>query len=122
MSSLMRFDLAPDSLQFIAGGDYPAKRSDNISQVQDRTAAGSLRVETLGVQIRTRVLDFNLMSKTDYLALRDWFLNTVNGGSLIFTFTDEYGDSGLVRIVTSDLDFSETSLERYSGSIKLEYV
>jgi len=122
MSTLMQFYLAPYTLVFEAGGDYPATRTHSVTQVQDRSAGGKIHVETLGVQIRTRVLHFNLMSKADYDSLVDWFLNIVNGGERDFEFTDEYGDSGNVKIIDSTLDFSETSLERYSGFITLEYV
>jgi len=122
MSTLMRFDLAPDSLQFEAGGDYPAKRSHKVFQVTDRSAGGKLHVETLGVQTKTRLIVFNLMSEADYLALVDWFLNTVNAGEKDFEFTDEYGDIGTVKIMQNVIDFDETSLKLYSGSLLLEYV
>ena len=122
MSTLMRFDLAPHSLVFEAGADYPATRTNRVFQVQDRSAGGNLRVETLGVQVRTRVLNFNLMSKTDYDNLIDWFLNIVNAGEKDFEFTDEYGDTNTVKIIDNILDFGETSLERYSGTLALEYV
>ena len=118
----MRFDAGSNSIQFEAGGDYPAKRKHEIMQVTDRTAAGTLQVETLGIQLKTRTISFKLMSLIDYTALVDWFLNVVNGGETTFDFTDEYGDVGEVRITDSVLDFSETSLNRFSGSIKLEYV
>ena len=122
MSTLMRFDLAHHSLVFEAGADYPATRTNRVFQVQDRSAGGNLRVETLGVQVRTRVLNFNLMSKTDYDNLIDWFLNIVNAGEKDFEFTDEYGDTNTVKIIDNILDFGETSLERYSGTLALEYV
>ncbi len=122
MSTLMKFYLDPHTLQFEAGGDYPATRTNRIFQVQDRTAAGTVQVETLGVTVRSRRIVFNLMSKTDYLALVDWFLNVANGGENVFEFTDEYGYVGDVRIMDSMLDFAETSLERYAGTINLEYV
>ena len=122
MSSLMRFDLTPYSLIFEAGGDYPARRVNKIFQVQDRSAGGKLHVENLGISNRTRTIHFNLMPKADYVNLIDWFLNIVKAGYINFTFTDEYGDSGLVKITDDEIDFAETSLERYSGSINLEYV
>ena len=64
MSTLMRFETGIHSLDFEAGGDYPAKRTNKVTQVRDRTAAGTLQIETLGVQIKTRVINFNLMSLT----------------------------------------------------------
>jgi len=122
MSTSMKFELAPNTLQFEAGGDYPARRTYEVVQVQDRTAGGSLQVETLGINILSRAIIFNLMSKTDYDALINWFLNVVNGGESTFDFTDEYGDTAEVRITDNILDFGETSLERYSGTLNLEYV
>ncbi len=122
MSTPMKFESTPHILQFEAGGDYPATRTNRVFQVRDRTAGGQLKVETLGIQNKTRVLVFNLMSKVDYTALIDWFLNVVNGGEVDFEFTDEYGDTGTVKITDNILDFTETSLERYSGTLNLEYV
>lgn len=122
MSSLMQFNLTPDTIVFEAGGDYPASRQDKVYQVVDRSAGGKLHVETLGIQTRTRVLVFNLMSKTDYDALVNWFLNVVNAGEKDFEFTDEYGDVGTVKMMDDMIDFAETSLYRYSGTITLEYI
>lgn len=121
MSTLLKFVYGVNTLQFEAGGDYPAKRTSEILQVQDRTAAGTLKVETLGVNIKTRTISFNLMSLSDYQNLFDWFENIVNGGAEIFEFTDEYGTVSNVRITDSILSFDETSLQRFSGSITLEY-
>jgi len=122
MSSLMRFDLAPDIFVFEAGGDYPAPRSDKVYQVKDRSAGGKLHVETLGIKTQTRVLVFNLMPKNDYDNLRDWFLNVVNAGESDFEFTDEYGDTGTVKIMEDEIKFVETSLYVYAGTLTLEYV
>ena len=121
MSTLMKFEVGSEVLQFEAGGDYPAKRKQELLQAKDRSAAGDLQIENLGIKIKTRVIVFNLMSKADYVALVDWFLNVAQGGSLPFIFTDEYGDAGEVRIMDSIIDFDENSLEAYSGSITLEY-
>lgn len=122
MSTLMKFELAPHSLQFEAGGDYPARRTHRVFQVQDRSAGGKLQIETLGVYVRTRELNFNLMSQADQDNLIDWFVNIVNAGEKSFNFTDEYGNTGIVKITNSILDFGETSLQRHSGILNLEYV
>lgn len=122
MSSLMKFELTPYILEFEAGADYPAKRRAEIFQVTDRTAAGTLQVENLGVTATKRVLNFNLMSKTDYDALLNWYLNVSVGAASSFEFTDEYGNVGTVKILDDEINFDETSLYRYSGSITLEYV
>ena len=122
MSTLMKFELGVDSLVFEAGGDYPASRRDTVYQVKDRSAGGKIHVETLGVTTRTRVIVFNLMPKADYDNLRDWFLNVANAGENDFTFTDEYGDSDTVKIMEDEIDFAETSLYVYAGTLTLVYV
>ena len=121
MSTLLKFFLAPDTLQFEFGADYPAQRRHEVLQVSDRAAGGKLHTETLGINIKTRTLNFNLMPKTDYDALIDWFLNVVNAGEKDFEFTDEYGEVGTVIFLDTILDFPEDSLQRYSGSFTLEY-
>lgn len=121
MSSLMKFQSGAVVLQFIAGGDYPAKRKHSLTQVSDRTASGKLQTEDLGLYFKTRVLNFNLMPLEDYQALITWFLDVAVGSKNEFEFTDEYGDVGTVRILDSELDFDETSYQRFSGSITLEY-
>lgn len=122
MTTLMRFDSGTDSLEFEAGADYPASRPIEIFQVQDRTAAGILQVESLGVSVSRRVLTFTLMSLVDYQALLNWFINIVNGGEKDFSFTDEKGVIGLVKITDNILNFVETDFEIFSGVLNLEYV
>ncbi len=122
MSSLMQFNLDSNSLVFEAGGDWPASRRHKVFQVKDRSAGGKIHVENLGLQTKTRVLSFNLMPKTDYDNLIDWFLNVANAGENDFSFTDEYGDTDTVKIMDDMIDFAETSLYRYSGTLTLEYV
>jgi hypothetical protein len=118
----MKFEYGTEVFQFEAGGVYPAQRTHRVYQVQDKTAGGTIKVQNLGIKASTRTIIFDLMPKVDYDGLVNWFLNIVNAGEIDFTFTDEYGDSGLVKITDSIIDFAETSLERYAGSITLEYV
>lgn len=122
MSTLMKFEYLSYTLQFLAGGDYPANYATSLMQVQDRTAAGTLQVENLGITIKRRTIVFTLMPKEDYDALENWFLNVVVGGSNSFFFTDEYGITKTVKIIDPVLDFTETSLNRFSGSITVEYI
>jgi len=121
MSTSLQFDYGVDSLVFENASDYPSQKRVEMLQVQDRTAGGTTHVETLGINIISRKLQFNLMSLTDYNALVDWFVNTVQGGRLPFDFTDEYGTTAEVRFVDNVLDFTEVSLNSYSGSFTLEY-
>lgn len=120
--TLMRFYLAPNELQFEAGADWPAPHESRIFQVTDRTAAGTLQVETLGIKTRTRILNFSLMKVADYNALLDWYENKAMGSLNAFEFTDEYGNVGNVRIIDESLNFSETFLDLWSGTLTLEYV
>jgi hypothetical protein len=121
MSTLMKFQSGALILQFEAAGDYPAVRRNEVIQVTDRNAAGALQVETLGIKIKSRVINFTMMPKADYIALVEWFLDVANASANTFDFTDEYGDVGTVRFTSPILNFPETSFELYEGSITLEY-
>lgn len=122
MASLMKFQYSSYTLEFLAGGDYPAPKRISLLQVQDRTAGGTLQIETLGVTVKQRTIVFTLMSKVDYDALENWFLQVVVGGSNTFQFTDEHGITTNVKIVDTELNFSEIAFELFSGSITLEFV
>jgi hypothetical protein len=104
------------------GADYPAGRNNQIVQVSDRTAAGVMQVETLGIHIEQRTLSWSLMPLSEYTALLDFFLNAVNAGEKTFEFTDERGRVGTVRFTSSKLNFRETSFQRFAGSFTLEYI
>lgn len=121
-TTLMKFESGSDVLEFEAGADYPASRPIELFQVQDRTAAGVLQVESLGISVSSRSLIFNLMSLADYEALINWFVNIVNGGEKDFTFTDERGLAGSVKITDNIINFPETDFELFSGVLNLEYV
>lgn len=121
MSTLMKFDFGAFELQFQEGASYPAPRPIEKLQVVDRTAAGTLQIEKLGITLRRRVLTFIDMSKTDHDGLKDWFDNVANGAENTFTFIDERGFSGEVKIIDNVFDFEETDFELFSGSLTLEY-
>jgi len=118
----MKFELGADELIFENGADYSASRPLEKVQAIDRAATGKPEVEKLGPSISTRVLVFNEMSETDYLAFRNWFDNIADGAVNSFYFTDEKGDSGTVKITSNIYNFRETSYQLYAGSIVLEYV
>ncbi len=120
MSTLLRFDLGAQFLQFERGSSYPSSKTLKLAQVRARTAAGTLKTENLGVSIRTQVLILNYMSKTDYLALINWYENIAVGSTNAFTFTNEYGEQFLVKMVDSALNFSESSMCKYDGNVTLE--
>lgn len=121
MSTLLKFELGGNVLQFEDGSQYPQSTSDRIYQVTDRSAGGQLHVENLGINTKTKTLNFFLMSVGDYTALLNWFLNVAEGSKNTFDYTDEYGNTNEVRIISNILDFSETSFERYSGILVLEF-
>lgn len=120
--TLMRFDVGGQSLQFEVGGSYPSTAPTKIFSAQDRTAAGTLQYEALGITLRTRAIEFINMPVVDYLALLDWFENVAEGGKNEFQFTDEYGAVGDVVITDDEINLRETQLGRYSGRLNLEYV
>ena len=120
--TLLKFEYNGDVLEFIDGSDYPAKSTTELFQVQDRTAAGTVQIENLGITTGTRTLNFTLMTTSDYNMLMDWFLYTVNGGEKEFNFTDEYGITKPVRFISDKMEFTETYHNRHSGRVILEYV
>lgn len=122
LATSLKFEYLTNSIEFESGASYPERDTHQKYQVVDRSAGGQLHVETLGVSRIIRTLLFQNMSQTDYDALVDWFDNIVNGAEIAFTFTDEYGDSGTVRIIDSTLNFKNVSLGRFSGTLSLEFV
>ncbi len=120
--TLMRFDLAADTLQFECGSEFPTTNREEITQVFDRSAGGSLHVESLGVNIKQRILAFTLMPLVDYNGLVNWYYNVANGAMKVFSFTDEYGVVADVRIISESINFVEAYLDTYSGTLTIEYV
>lgn len=117
-----RFVLGENELVFSRGIQYPIKKPNEKFQVIDRTAAGTIQVEDLGLGIRTRVLSFKNLPQADYDALTNWFDNVSDGAFNEFTYYDEDGESMLVKLVNSTLDFQEESFQRFSGELSMEVV
>lgn len=117
----LKFELAPDVLQFEYGADYPAGERFKKFQTFDRSAGGQPHVESLGVGFHQRVFNFNLMSKTDRDAVIDWFWNIVNAGEKEFTCIDEYGIERTAFFVDNELYPQETSFENFSMTFTLEF-
>jgi len=117
----MKFMFGLTEIEFTEGASYPANRPIEKMQIVDRTAGGQLQVEELGITLKRRILNFELMSKYDYELLENWFDNVVNGAEHPFEFEDERGFTGTVKFITTKLDFPEIDFELYSGSVELEY-
>lgn len=118
----MRFYNQSFSLNFENPAQYPAQRPYELQQIRERSAGGTIHVETFAAPLRRRTLNFSEMSETDYLGLLDWYINKVNGMAEIFTFEDERGDIFTVRFLEPMLNFPETSYQRYGGKVELEII
>lgn len=118
----MKFTYGIKELEFDDPSQYPTSEPIEKLQAMDRAADGTLQVESLGLNIKTRVLFFEGMSKLDYEGLKDWFDNVANGAVNKFEFKDEFNELYTVRIISSIFDFKLTSYELYTGTLELEYV
>lgn len=117
-----RFVLGANSLQFTRGIRYPVSRPVEKMQVIDRTGGGSLQVEELGVTIRTFPIVFRNLPLADYQNLKTWHETICNGAANPFTYYDEEGNAHTVRMLTTKIDFPETSYHRFAGELLLEAV
>lgn len=118
----MQFSTASFTLDFENPAQYPAQRPYQLQQVRERSAGGTIHVETYAQPLRQRMLNFEEMSEADYLGLLDFFINRVNGMADEFEFTDERDDVFTVRFLQPTLAFTETSFKRWSGRLQLEIV
>lgn len=117
-----RFVLGANELQFSKGIRYPVARPVEKVQVIDRTGSGALQVEDLGVAIKTFPIVFKSLPEADYQALRVWHNIIANGAANVFTYYDEAGAAWQVRMLTTTLQFTETSYQRFAGELLLEVV
>lgn len=93
-----------------------------MQQVKERSAGGTLHVETFASPLRYRTLNFEAMSDADYSGMLDWFLNKVNGMADEFQFEDERNQTYTVKFADPTLDLRERSFLRYSGRVRLEII
>jgi hypothetical protein len=114
------FTLGANVLNFSKNENYPVTAPREAIQAIDRTAAGTLEVETLGTVIKRRTLTFSNLPAGDFAALVDWFDNVSVGAANAFTFTDDEGVPWSV-VWTNGFNFTEDKAG-YSGSIELEIV
>ncbi|MDO9069319.1 MAG: hypothetical protein Q7W05_12780 [Deltaproteobacteria bacterium] len=118
----IRFVLGGNSLTFSKGIQYPVQKPAEKTQVIDRTGGGTLQVEDLGVTIRQFPIAFRSLPLADYEALYSWHDTICNGAQNSFTYYDEDGLAHTVRMLTTKLDFQQTSYQRFSGDLLLEVV
>lgn len=121
MSTQMKFVYNQFTLQFTEGASYPAPRPIEKMQVTDRLASGKFKSAILGPDIEARVLIFQDMLKVDHDALKNWYVNIVNGTEKTFEFTDERGLVGNVRFTDTKFEFVEDDFELFSGQLTVEY-
>jgi hypothetical protein len=116
--ALPRFDLDASSLIFSKGIRYPVNRPLQKVQAIDRTAAGTLQIESLGIEIKRLTLRFENLETSDYTGLLNWFQNVCNGAANSFTYTDDESNAYTVNWV-NDFNFIEEKAG-YNGTIELE--
>lgn len=118
----IRFVLGANSLTFSRGIQYPVAKPQEKMQVVDRTGSGALQVEELGVTIRSFPIVFKSLPLADYEALRTWHDTIANGAQNNFTYYNETGAAYTVKCLTLNLNFLETSYQRFGGELLLEVV
>lgn len=114
------FTLGTNVLTFSKGIVYPVQSPREHIQAIDRTAAGTLEVESLGAIVKRLPISFKNLPLIDYSALKNWFDNIAAGAANAFTYTDMDSVDHLVRWV-NQFNFIEDR-SGYSGSIDLEVV
>jgi hypothetical protein len=114
------FTLGANVITFHKGPDYPVRTPREQLQVLDRTAAGTLEIETLGAMIETLPVSFSNLTAAEYAALANWFENVSQGAANAFVYSDADGIDHDVRWVNG-FDFQETK-SGFSGTIELEIV
>jgi hypothetical protein len=118
----IKFVLGSNVLQFSRGIQYPVQKPVEKLQVVDRTGGGTLQIEELGVTIRRFPITFKGLPQADYEALLNWHNQIANGAENVFTYYDEDGLTHTVRLLTTTIDFQQTSYQRFSGDLLLEVV
>jgi hypothetical protein len=114
------FTLGANALIFSKGINYPVRAPREQIQAMDRTAAGTLEVESLGAIIKRLTISFSNLPLADYTAVKNWFDIIAAGAANAFTYTDMDGVDHEVRWV-NQFNFTEDKAG-YSGSIDLEVV
>ncbi len=114
-----KFWKATNILEFEYANEYPASRSEKVHQAVGYTDGGQIYVSTKGVEEKLIPLHFELMTKTNYDELLDWYLNVSEGARYLFQYTDIYRNILTVRLLTEQLEFAETHYQLYAGDLLL---
>ena len=118
----MRFYTDFNQLVFENPSQYPKTEPYELQQVRERSAAGTIHVETFAAPLRSRTLSFQSMSEVDYQGLLDWYINKVNGMADEFTFEDEVNKAFKVKFSDRTINFKQVRFNRWQGNITLEII
>jgi hypothetical protein len=121
--STPKFTLGAATLEFTGGIQLPGRRPLEKIQARDRTAAGSLQVEDLGVaSIRRFPLVIRGIDSAKMAELETWWNTIAEGGLNSFTYSDEEGVDYTVLWTDDQLDFTQLEPDIFEGEINLEVV
>lgn len=101
---------------------YPVERPQQVIQIADRTAGGTLQVENLGVTINTRRLVLNNLTQAVYDALVTWHSTVAQGSLNTFTYNDENSTAHTVRWLDDTLNAPEYRNGKFGVEITLEII
>jgi len=101
---------------------YPQAENTELVQAKERSASGVTQAEDFSVKIGTFTYNFVNMSRADYTALIEFFVNTVTGMLHEFLLTDDLSVQRTVRFTTSQLSFSNTSNDLWNGNFTVEEI
>ena len=101
---------------------YPQQENTELIQAKERSASGIIQTEDFSVRIGTFTYNFVNMSRSDYTALVEFFLNTVTGILYAFLLTDDLGVQRTVRFTSSQLSFTNTSHDFWNGNFTVEEI
>lgn len=118
-----KFTSGAFTLEFSSGIQLPGRRPLEKIQARDRTAAGALLVEDLGVpSIRRFPLVIRGIDSAKMAEIETWWDTIANGGLNAFTYSDEDGMDHTVLWVDDLLDFTQFEPDMFEGEINLEVV
>lgn len=115
---LASFANAYGSVIFKRAPLYPSGSSELLQASAESTGGEPISRNPLA-HIKPLKLQWQGMSKANYLALETFFISSAKGMARTFTYTDAAGTAITVRFASPTLNFNETAHERYSGSVQL---